>query len=410
MRAKANITKRRDRSGNLVRIACPVVLAVTFGGNRVVLSTGITVAIEDWDKNRRLVGTWNPNAEELNKRIITLLKCVDDTWKVLEGEGGEATPERFREVYYSLRPRLSSGFFQLFYQFMEEKSVRWSRPAYLKARRLFDLLREFESSAGYTLSFSEMNAGFIKGFESFLLSKAYSESTIRRTINILVWYLNWATEQGYNIYRDYHQFYRLLSSSTKKQHKNPVYLSHEELETLFAFPVSLRKAAQARDFFCLSAYTGIPFASLCRLRKEDLSVNSIYISGDRKRQVPLNGNAAAICERYRNRYYRGGLAFPALSPVTYQKWIRKVAAEAGLNRMLLLADAEGNHKQRPLSGLLGASVAVNTFVALALKKGMSTSELTRYTGIDRDVRVAIFRENSEKDVIQGISQSAVPLY
>jgi len=369
MRVRVNIAKRRDQHGELLRKDCPVLISVTFSGQRVVLQGGITVAMDDWDAATRRIIASHPLSADLNLRIETLLKCVQDAWKVMEAEGGEATSRRFREIYYTLRPDLSSGFFQLFYRFMEEQGVRWSRSAYLKARKLYDLLREFEQKNSLQLSFAGMNSQFAGEFETFLAGKAYSASTIRRNINILVWFLNWASANSYNIYREYRNFYRQIGGKGAKPRPVVVCLTEKELELLGSLTVNARKGEQVRDLFMLTALTGIRYSELLRIKRGDLVNGVIQL----KRQdghvfrIRPGKMAADILIRYENRFYKGGSALPYVAPLTYQKWIRQIAAEAGLERNLSIPKKEGVALTR-ICDLLGAPAALNTYISLVLSK------------------------------------------
>ncbi len=404
MRVKVNIGRKRNNSGELIKKDCPVLLFVTFNRQRVVLSTGIKINLDDWDAVNRRVLSSHPDWLNLNNRINTFEDSVRRIWKSMESDREIPDARVFREMFKRMRPSFS-GFFPLFYAFMEEKNEKWSRSAFLKVRKVYDLLHEFEKSKGKRLSFSCMDAVFLEDFSSFLFAKGYHSSTIRRFVNILVWFLNWATEKGYNLYQEYKLFYNLLEKQKKTDNKNIIFLTSNELELLWSLQVSNRKEQQVRDLFCLSAFTGIRFSEINRLKKNDIGADSLTVTGPRGRvrHITLNEYAGEIVQKYSNKYYPGDKAFPAVSPVSYIKWIRIAGEECGLDRKILLNYKSHERKLFRISSVLSPVIAVNTFIAISLENGMSEVALAGFSGIVRDNRIDAIRE---KLMLKELDQSS----
>ncbi len=216
MRTRFHIEKRKDARGNLLSMERPVFMSVTFGGHRVIIGTGVRIDINGWDPGVQRIQESYPGSEDLNKWLETMQDIAGKTMEALINSGTELNPTSFRKLFQQLKPKYSSGFFDLFYRFMEGNSSTWSKATYRKVRSLYKLLREFEDHSGIIISFQDLDALFLERFVAFCKQKGYQHSTTYKTVNNLVWFLNWATDKGYNVYRDYRQFYKLMETPEEK--------------------------------------------------------------------------------------------------------------------------------------------------------------------------------------------------
>jgi len=103
---------------------------------------------------------------------------------------------------------------------------------YRKVRTIYKHLREFDDSTAYGITFGNVNNDFLEKFQAFYFEKGNSPATTNKTINILVWFMNWATENKYNVSRDYRKFYKALEKS-KKSGPEPLFLKWDELIRLW---------------------------------------------------------------------------------------------------------------------------------------------------------------------------------
>jgi hypothetical protein len=119
----------------------------------------------------------------------------------------------FKREFERLKPRFSGGFFDVFFLFIEEGSERWSSSTYKKVRSFYKKLKSYEGSLETPLAFGSMNDVFLQDFVKYLKGIGQGEVSIQKSVNMLVWFLNWATDEGYNIYTDYKKFYKVLGKN-----------------------------------------------------------------------------------------------------------------------------------------------------------------------------------------------------
>jgi len=377
-------------------------MSVSFQGERLMLGTGVKADLAEWDESKqRFSVSRSPENEQLNSWLDRLDDAAHEAWEQLQKGGAEVSRDAFRKRFLQLKPRNSLGFFDVFLRFLEDGNERWAKASYQKVRTLYVRLQEFERSRRMKLTFEAMDASFIRDFESFYQEMGKAPSTTYRSINTLVWFLNWASAEGYNGKQDYRHFYKSFGQRAFTPKKS-YYLQWQELMDLGQHPCGSRKQERVRDLFCFMCFTGLRYSELQRLKKGDLSETRMVIhkAGGKTREVPLNMHAGNIARRYANRYYLEQAAFPPMSPITFNKYLKNIARDAGLNREVFAHDQ--SPQREPLYQVITAGLAVHTFIANAISLGASPELLSVFTGTVQDVRV--------KRIRQELAATAFPEY
>ena len=385
MRTSFHIEKRRDDYGNLLSADRPVLMSVTFGGKRVIVGTGVKVDMNGWDNGLQRIQASYPESQQLNGWLTTMEEMAGKTMEALQYSNKEPNPDSFRQLFKQLKPKYSSGFFNLFFEFIESNGLNWSKATYRKIRTLYNLLRELEDQSRIPISFHSMNTQFLERFIAFCQAKGYKYSTIYKSVNNLVWFLNWATDKGYNVYRDYKKFYKLMDAPEDKT-QAPLYLQWDEVMQYLEYDTLNKRKERVRDLFCFMCFTGVRFSELQRLKKEDLKEGEVHIRkpGGGVRIVPLNKYALAIYQKYDNKYYLNNTAFPTMSIITMNKYLRLIGREIGINR-LVYSDIKEHGVS--LYHSMTAGIAVNTFIKNAIALEIPPEVITTITGVQKDSRI-----------------------
>ena len=392
MRTRFHIEKRKDAAGRLLSEDRPVFMSVTFGGNRVIIGTGIKVDINGWDADHQRIQASYPGSQRLNSWLESMQVIAGKTMEALLHSDNELSPESFRQLFQRLKPKYSAGFFDLFFQFMESSSSSWSNATYRKVRSLYNLLRQYEDQSQNPISFHKLDAQFLEDFIAFCQKKGYQYSTTHKAVNNLVWFLNWATDQGYNVYREYKQFYKLMNAPDEKA-SFLIFLHWDELMRLKEYKTDNRRMERVRDLFCFMCFAGIRFSDLQRLQKEDLKEGEIAVKrpGRGTRIIPMNVYALQIRQKYENKYYLNNTAFPSMSIITMNKYLRLMGKDIGLNRMIYSSTALEDGL--PLYSRLTAGTAVNTFIKNAIEMEVPIELISNFTGVQNDSRVRRFKSD-----------------
>lgn len=396
MQTRFYIERRKDRSGSLLLKDRPVFMTVSFFGDRLIFSTGVKSDFHAWDPEQQRVKHSTPGSLDINSWLETLSACAEKAW--LEVSSGSEKPDRegFRKVFKELKPKYSSGFFSVFFLFLESGMKSWSTATYQKVRTIYKHLREFDDATAYGITFSNMNKDFLEGFQTFYSKKGNSVITTQKAINIVVWFMNWATENTYNVSREYKNFYKTLEKGNVSL-QEPLFLKWDELMILREMKLDSKRKERVRDLFCFICFAGLRFSELQSLRKEDVLHHELIImkNGKGQRRVPMNKHAREIHLVYENKYYLNNTAFPSMSIITMNKYLRIMGKEAGLNR--LVDTGSDSEALEPLYSRLTAGIGVNTFLANAIELDIPYEVISRFTGIKTNIQSQRIKKVLEKE-------------
>ncbi|MFH0759785.1 MAG: phage integrase SAM-like domain-containing protein [Bacteroidota bacterium] len=331
-----------------------------------------------------------PGSYATNAWLDTLAETAEKTWAAIQDSRENPDAEQFRSTFNEIKPKYSTGFFDVFFLFLESGINRWSTSTYRKVRTIFKHLREFENRADLTLSFRNFNDSFPGRFEDFYAEKGNNDATTYKAVNIIVWFLNWATENGYNANLEYRRFYKSLKQpvGTPQAHH---YLQWEELLRLTDHQCGNRNMERVRDLFCFMCFTGLRFSELQNLKKQDVGQKEVIIRkpNGKVRRIPLNGRSNQIHDKYANKYYLNNTAFPSMSIITMNKYLKILGCEAGLVRQV--PPARGTGEKVPFYECLTAGVAIHTFISNAIELEIPAEVISSFTGVRKDSRIGRIR-------------------
>lgn len=191
---------------------------------------------------------------------------------------------------------------------------------YLKKTRQLDILLK------------DINAGFVKRFERYLLYKRkVSHDHVRRVILQLKQVLDYAQ------LCEYIEINKISSYKLKRSpQKELVYLSEQELDRLMHYPFSSPVLRKAADLFKIQCWTGLSYCDLMRFSIKNINKdedNKAWIYYYRKKVkrneaiLPFLPEAEEIMERY-------SYELPFLDNGTYNRFLKEVADALGINKHL----------------------------------------------------------------------------
>jgi len=182
-------------------------------------------------------------------------------------------------------------------------------------------------------------------------------------------------------------------NAPEQKSKIPLFLRWGELMQLKEYPTDNRRMERVRDLFCFMCFAGLRFSELQRMQKEDLKEGEIVVRGQLGgvRVIPMNTYALQIRQKYENKYYLNNTAFPSMSIITMNKYLRLMAKDLGLSRMIYTAIA--GEEGLPLYSRLTAGTAVNTFIKNAIEMEVPVEIISRFTGVQNDSRVQRFKSD-----------------
>ena len=147
-----------------------------------------------------------------------------------------------------------------------------------------------------------------------------------------------------------------------------VFLTFKELKKLYQFDFSDRPELELiRDLFVLQIYLGMRFGEFFSANIVGDAIEYTPIkTGNRVVRAPLTGTAKQILEKYSRPDAQ--LLVPKISLSTYNKGIKKVLKEAGINRVVAIMNPMTEHEEHyPIYEVASSHMARRTFVGLACR-------------------------------------------
>ena len=160
-------------------------------------------------------------------------------------------------------------------------------------------------------------------------------------------------------------------SMPSEQYGDPYFLTHEELETLAACPLSPSKQVQ-RDIFLFQCNVGCRVSDLYALTERNIKDGWLVYSPQKTQhatgtivEIPLTPIAQQIIERYKG-VARDGRLLPFITDVCYNRAIRYVLKAAEINRPVIIRNAHtGVYAPVPICDIATSHLARRTFTQIA---------------------------------------------
>lgn len=167
----------------------------------------------------------------------------------------------------------------------------------------------------------------------------------------------------------------------------PFYLTIEERKQLEEYDFSHDpRLGLHRDLFVFHCCVGCRVSDLFSFTRENIVGKQLhYIARKTKEgrpitiQVPLNSTAQRILEKYKN--VRGEHLFPESAYISYNKDIKKMLKEAGIDRHVVVIDQKTRQSvSRPIYEVASTHMARRTFIGNVYKKFKDQNMVSALTG------------------------------
>lgn len=424
MKIKRNIAfklRPYGKDGNLFQIR----MRVTFNGRRFDTKTGCQINDPSaWDAQLQLVaegyvGPKGETAQAINNELRNVRDQMDTAFKFFEATDKNPTIEELKVKYEQRlngtvpsipaeekkeRKPKAPGFFEVFDKFTAECGEKnaWTTATFQKWAALRGDLFNFRKD----LKFSSLDESGLTAFVVFLRDtkklrtprkkkgdrkeydaedlKGLKNSTIEKKIDYLKWFLNWASEKGYNSNRAYKTFHPTL----KKTQKRVIYLNKEEIAKVKGLNLSGDKAflEPVRDVFLFCCFSGLRHSDANNLRRSDIKDNSLTVTTVKTADsiiIELNDITKAILEKYKDGPFKDDKALPNLTNQAMNRDLKKLCRLAGIDEEIRVTTYKGNVRTdevHPKYELVGTHTGRRTFIVNALSLGIPPDVVMKWTG------------------------------
>ncbi|MCR5018683.1 MAG: phage integrase SAM-like domain-containing protein, partial [Bacteroidales bacterium] len=270
---------------------------VTFNSQRLDLKTGCQlVDAKAWDDEAQLVksGYKGPKGEtalSINNELRNIKDQMDSTFKFFEAIDQIPTPSQLQKKYEDRlngsvpqkptpepkkeRKPKEHDFFKVYDMFLKECGEKnaWTEATFEKMEAMRVDLTTFKKN----IKFSDLTEATLTEFVAYMRDSkklrtprkkkgeredydqedlvGLKNSTIEKKLGYLRWFLNWATDRGYNTNLDYKKFHPTLKMTQRKV----IYLTKEEIARVRDLELSESQAYldPIRDIFLFCCFSGL---------------------------------------------------------------------------------------------------------------------------------------------------------
>ncbi len=399
---------------------------VTFNSQRLDLKTGCQLIDSSaWDDEAQLVkpGYKGPKGEtalSINNELRNIKDQMDATFKFFEATDKIPTPSDLQKKYEDRlngtvpqrpapepkkeRKPKEPAFFEIYDKFLKESGEKnaWTTATYAKMETMRRDLTAFKKN----IKFSDLTETTLAGFVSYLRDskelykprkkkgdrKEYDRddfvglknSSIVKKLGYLRWFLNWATEKGYNTNMAYKSFKPTLKTTQKKV----IYLTTEEMNQISELQLSESQAYldPIRDVFLFCCFSGLRHSDVNNLRRSDIKGDHIEVTTVKTADsisVELNEVTRAILEKYKDTPFKDNKALPNYTNQAMNRDVKELCKLAGIDEEIRITTYKGNVRTdeiHPKWELVGTHTGRRTFIVTTLSLGIAPNVVMKWTG------------------------------
>lgn len=390
--------EKRKKEGQIITKNVPIRLRINYVGTRLDIQTGYRIDVEKWNIEKEQVknGSFNKlsqSASSINSRLLELKVAIQDFFQENEIRNTIPTKDQIRLVAKSLNGKgkrkiniqISEelSFFQVFDKFVKESSRlnNWSDATLTKFSTVKKHIYNFNSNP----EFENFNESGLTDYLIYLREKkGMRNSTIKKQLGFLKWFLRWSFEKKHHT-NDAYQGFR---PKIKDSNKTIIFLTEDEKEQIINYEIPSSKSYldRVRDILLFSCYTGLRHSDIYNLKRSDIKLNHIEVTTVKTSDnliIELNKHSRSILKKYENVPYKLDKALPVISNQKMNDYIKELGELAEIDTPIRITYYSGNKRIDevfPKYELLGTHVGRRTFICTALSIGIPVQIIMKWTG------------------------------
>jgi site-specific recombinase XerD len=386
---KFYLEKRKDKlTGEVVVKNVPIFLFYSFNGQRLQFYTGHRIDAQKWDAENQKVKRNYAETSTINDVLSSLRAKVKDLHVKGKALGIPLSIQYFKEGLNDTPEKIKVyAFSEVFDEFIEVSKLTKTKSTIINIQHAFKVFKEFSKNSGIKLEFQNINQEFYNKFLEYCFTvRNVKNNYTGKLIKDLKAFMSYATEKDYNTNLAFKK------KSFKKLVEEPeiIYLTYEELMSLYAYEFEDRIHQETKDIFCFSCFTGLRYSDV-KLLVPELVYDDYIIYRTQKtvenNNIPLNQYSKALLKKYVGDAAR---CFPVKSETETNNALKELAKIAGLNRIIQQNHYQGAKRittTTPLHNLIGFHVSKKTFMTNFLARGGSLTTAMAITG-NTDMKTA----------------------
>ena len=302
-----------------------IILSITYDGNQCKYYTGISVISKNWNNRKQEIKSQVQQSSLINKTLNNIKEVAESCYWKLVNEGEYIDNNILKE---RINNELSPTPILSFYSFAEEylnDNKQFKQSTISDYRRTIALVKEFEISKKYKITFDSITMRFYDKFKAFLMGDlSQGINTFGKRVKVLKTLLKASYDRGChtnNIFEN--KGFKKLEKRKKK-----VYLTKEEITQLENVKL-IPRLDRVRDCFLLMCYLGLRISDLKLVNKSNINgekQKTLHIQMHKNEgflSINIMPKALHIIEKYDYK-------LPVISCSKMNKYIKEACMIAGI--------------------------------------------------------------------------------
>jgi len=378
------LESRKDKAtGELITDNVPILMAVTFFGQRLWFYTGYRTDQEKWNDKakdgakiqrikKNTFNNENISASIINARLTELESVVNG----LFDDFGKTKPtvNQLREAIRAktgekVNDNRELNLFDYFDKYINDSKLSEGRKKQLKSSK--NHFKNFSDSKGLNLTFDKCTSPILIEFERYLRTDEdipRSKNTIAGILSRLRAFFSYSVSQKWMKFTPFKEY-----SIEPEVYGDPIYLTKEERDRLFNANITNERLARVRDLFVLQCFIGCRVGDFIKLRKTNIINGFVHYvpaktqdENQKVCKVPLSEKAKEIINKYD---LPDGSLVPYITDQRYNEYLKELFKDVGLNRPVVRMNPLTRQNETVLLSSIACShMARRTFVGLLHKK------------------------------------------
>lgn len=388
---KFRLERRKNKTENL-----PIRLRISYQGTRIDLYTGHNCDIKAW-ANEKVSSTFINKSgiigSQINDELNAIYSTIENTFRLFELQDKIPDKEDLKNAIYPeenqereaqvKNQKGNSDLFETLDEFIHVngKLNNWTKSTYQKFAAVRNHLLDFNPE----LKFEDFDEEGLSDYLIFLRKrKKMRNSTIKKQLGFLKWFLRWALHKNYTNVDDFIEFKPKIKNTQKKV----IFLTEEEKTkiTQAKIPPSKEYLDRVRDVLMFTCYTGLRYSDVYNLKRSDIKNNKIEITTVKTSDslvIELNKHSQAILKKYEHIPYKNDKALPVISNQKMNDYLKELGEIAELDEKVRITHYEGNKRidnVYPKYQLISTHIGRRTFIITALSLGIPVQVVMKWTG------------------------------
>jgi integrase len=273
-------------------------------------------------------------------------------------------------------------FYEVLDEYIESSKAIRARRTVVCYGTFKNFMQTFEKETKFKIDLYSINHRFFDNLRTYaFIKKKVKDNYFAKIISTLKAFLTWCHKRGYVKDLAYKDF------KATERDKDVIYLTLDELMTLFKFQFTSYQRGKARDLFCFMCFTGMRVSDLQNLKRENIRDGQIFktiVKTHKTEIIPLNHYAKSILSRYEGLE---NSPLPKLSAQKINEYIKDACEEAGIKDLVSYVDYSGGKAREhsePKYKLITNHTARKTFITNSIVLGMNTKTIKEITGHKKD--------------------------